>query len=132
VKQVADTRTVSLLVPADPEFLVFARLALGAVCRLTSLHSDEVLDLKLAVTEAAAGVLDEDDEPRDAPERIGFAFGLDAARLVLEVRGWLPSGLSVEERRLGKAIVEATVDGYENLGAAIRLEKRLPADERLE
>jgi hypothetical protein len=131
VKQVADTRTVSLLVPADPEFLVFARLALGAVCRLTSLGSDEVLDLKLAVTEAAAGVLDEDDEPRDATERIGFAFGLEAERLVLEVRGWLPSDISAEERRLGKAIVEATVDGYEDLGDAIRLEKRLPADERL-
>ncbi len=123
--QVADTRTVSLAVPPDPEFLVFARLALGAVCRLTSLRPDEVIDLKLAVTEAAAGVLDESDEPGAAPERIGFAFELEPDRLVLEVHGWLPSELSVEERLLGKAIVEATVDGCENLGELIRLEKRL-------
>ena len=129
MKLVADQRTVSLSVPPDPEFLVFARLALGAVCRLTSLRSDEVLDLKLAVTEAAAGVLDEDDEPRETPQRLGFAFRLESERLTVEVSGWLPSELTVEERQLGRSIVEATVDGYENIGQAIRLEKRLSADE---
>jgi anti-sigma regulatory factor (Ser/Thr protein kinase) len=128
--QVADSRTVSLAVPPDPEFLVFARLALGAVCRLTPLRPDEVVDLKLAVTEAAAGVLDESEEPSALPERIGFEFELEPDRLVLEVHGWLPSELTLDDRRLGKAIVEATVDGCENLGDAIRLEKRLVSDER--
>ena len=128
--QVADTRTVSLAVPPDPEFLVFARLALGAVCRLTSLRPDEVVDLKLAVTEAAAGVLDDSEEPRAVPDRIGFTFDLEPDCLVLEVAGWLPSDITVEERRLGRAIVEATVDGCENLGDVIRLEKRLAPDER--
>ncbi len=128
--QVADNRTVSLAIPPDPEFLVFARLALGAVCRLTALRPDEVVDLKLAVTEAAAGVLDEEEEPKAASERIAFAFHLEPDRLVLEVEGSLPSDLSLEERRLGKAIVEATVDVSEDLGHAIRLEKRLAADDR--
>jgi len=127
--QVADTRTVSLAVPPDPEFLVLARLALGAVCRLTSLRPDEVVDLKLAVTEAAAGVLDDSDEPRAIPDRIAFTFELEPDCLVLEVEGWLPSEISAEERRLGRAIVEATVDGCENLGDVIRLEKRLDSDE---
>lgn len=122
---VADTRTVSLALPPDPDFLVFARLALGAVCRLTPLRPDEVVDLKLAVTEAAAGVLDGDSAAREAPERIVFAFLLEPDRLWLEVAGSLPSDLTAEERLLGKAIVEATVDGCEDLGHAIRLEKRL-------
>ncbi len=128
--QVADTRTVALAVPPDPEFLVFARLALGAVCRLTSLRPDEVVDLKLAVTEAAAGVLDESDEPRAVPDRIGFSFELEPDCLVLEVEGWLPSALSVEDRRLGRAIVEATVDSCEIHGDVVRLEKRLDSDGR--
>jgi anti-sigma regulatory factor (Ser/Thr protein kinase) len=125
-----DTRTVSLLIPPDPASLVLARLALGAVCRLTPLRHDEVVDLKLAVTEAAAGVLDESDAPHPRPERIGFAFRLEPDRLVLDVRGSLPSELTDEERRLGRAIVEATVDGYEDLGGGYRLEKRLDVEER--
>jgi anti-sigma regulatory factor (Ser/Thr protein kinase) len=120
-----DSRTVSLAVPSDPEFLVFARLALGAVCRLTTLRSDEVIDLKLAVTEAAAGVLQEGEQPPMVSERIGFVFHLESDRLILEVRGSLPSEVPLEERRLGRAILEATVDGCEDRCGAVRLEKRL-------
>ncbi len=125
----AESRTVSLAVPSDPEFLVFARLALGAVCRLTTLRSDEVIDLKLAVTEAAAGVLDEGELPPTASDRIGFVFHLEPDRLILEIRGSLPSEVPPEERRLGRAILEATVDGCEDLGDAVRLEKRIGAEE---
>ncbi len=121
----ADSRTVSLAVPSDPDFLLLARLALGAVCRLTTLRSDEVIDLKLAVTEAAAGVLDEGERPPTFPDRIGFVFRLEPDRLVLEIRGSLPSEVPLEERRLGRAILEATVDGSEDLGGAVRLEKLL-------
>ena len=126
-----ESRTVSLAVPPDPDFLVFARLALGAICRLTSLRPDEVVDLKLAVTEAAAGVLHDGDEPPPVPERLGFTFRLEPDRLVLEVHGSLPPEVSLEERRLGRAILEATVDGCENLRGGVRLEKRLPADNEL-
>jgi anti-sigma regulatory factor (Ser/Thr protein kinase) len=125
----ADSRRVSLGVPADPEFLVFARLALGAICRLTTLRPDEVIDLKLAVTEAAAGVLDEGEHPPVVSDRIGFVFHLEPDRLVLEIRGSLPSEVPLEERRLGRAILEATVDGCEDLGDAVRLEKRLASFE---
>jgi anti-sigma regulatory factor (Ser/Thr protein kinase) len=124
-------RTVSLAVPADPDFLVFARLALGALCRLTSLRPDEVVDLKLAITEAAAGVLHDGEDPVPESERLGFSFHLEPERLVLEVQGSLPPEVPLEERRLGRAILEATVDGCENLGGGVRLEKRLPADDEL-
>ena len=124
-------RTVSLAVPADPDFLVFARLALGALCRLTSLRPDEVVDLKLAITEAAAGVLHDGEDPVPESERLGFSFHLEHERLVLEVQGSLPPEVPLEERRLGRAILEATVDGCENLGGGVRLEKRLPVHDEL-
>jgi len=126
-----ESRTISLAVPPDPDFLVFARLALGAMCRLTPLRPDEVVDLKLAITEAAAGVLHDGDEPPPAPERLAFIFRLEPDRLVLEVEGSLPPEVPLEERRLGRAILEATVDGCEDLGNAVRLEKRLGAEHEL-
>ena len=45
-------RCEGITIPAKPGYLVLARLALSAVCRLTPLDSTEVADLKLAVTEA--------------------------------------------------------------------------------
>ena len=131
MEDLEESRAVSLAVPPHPDFLVFARLALGAVCRLTPLRLDEVVDLKLAVTEAAAGVLHDGDEPPPLPDRLGFVFRLEPDRLVLEIEGSLPPEVSLEERRLGRAILEATVDGFETLGDAVRLEKRLVAGDEL-
>ena len=42
--QVTEGRDVSLTIPARPDHLVLARLALSAVCRLTPLSADEVAD----------------------------------------------------------------------------------------
>ena len=65
---------------------MLARLALAAVCRLTPLSPEEVADLKLAVTEAAADFVDE--EAADTEEaRVDFAFRLEEDRLVLELEG---------------------------------------------
>jgi anti-sigma regulatory factor (Ser/Thr protein kinase) len=126
----SESPTVSVAVPPDPDFLIFARLALGGVCRLTSLRPDEVVDLKLAVTEAAAGVLHDGEEAPPAPERLEFTYRLEPGRLVLEVHGSLLPDTSLEERRLGRVILEATVDGCEVLGEGVRLEKRLaPSDD---
>src|ERR687884_182583 len=52
-------RDVALAIPAKPDYLVLARLALSAVCRLTPLSPEEVADLKLAITEAANDYVDE-------------------------------------------------------------------------
>ena len=54
-----ESRDVSLTIPARPDYLVLARLALSAVCRLTPLSPEEVADLKLAITEAANDFVDE-------------------------------------------------------------------------
>ena len=125
----ADRRTVSLTVPARPEFLVLARLALSAVCRLTALAADEVVDLKLAITEAASGVLGEGG-PAAGDDRIAFAFCLEDHRLVLEVRGAVQPVVSVEDQQLGRALVEATVDEFGGTDGGVRLVKYLEARER--
>jgi hypothetical protein len=118
-----DSRDVSLAVPAKPGYLVLARLALAAVCRLTALQPTEIADLKLAVTEAAGEFVAEDEEdvgpgdstdatPGDGDERVDFAFRLEDDRLVLELSGTAPVVPAVEQE-LSHAIIEATVDRVE-------------------
>src|SRR5436305_14600678 len=110
-----DTHTVSLTLPAKPEYLVLARLALSAVCRLTPIEAEQVADLKLAVTEAATYIMGgerrsetREDEPEPPPSECRFTIESD--RIVLEISGVEQPTLSEEERELGRAIIEATVD----------------------
>jgi serine/threonine-protein kinase RsbW len=105
---VSDSRDVALTIPARPDYLVLARLALSAVCRLTPLSPEEVADLKLAITEAANDYVDE--ATTDEEEgRLDFSFQLLDDRLLLELTG--PAGeVSAVEQELGRAIIDATVD----------------------
>src|SRR5215210_9284585 len=93
-------RDVALTIPARPDYLVLARLALAAVCRLTPLSPEEVADLKLAITEAANDYVEE--TPPDADEgRLDFRFRLLDDRLVLELQGPDAGAVSVVEQELG-------------------------------
>jgi hypothetical protein len=117
-----ESQTVSLTIPAKAEYLVLARLALSAVCRLTPLGADDVADLKLAISEAATTSLGED------PERqLRFDFELGEEKLVLELGGQVAGGARApeDEQELSRAIVEATVDECEFGEDAIRLVKYL-------
>jgi serine/threonine-protein kinase RsbW len=108
VPQATESRDVSLTIPARPDYLVLARLALSAVCRLTPLSPDEVADLKLAITEAANDYVD-DARPLDDESRLNFAFRLHDDRLLMELDG-PPSPVPAVEQELSRAIIEATVD----------------------
>jgi serine/threonine-protein kinase RsbW len=103
-----DSRDVALTIPARPDYLVLARLALSAVCRLTPLSAEEVADLKLAITEAANDFVD-DSRPDDDEGRLNFAFKLLDDRLLLELDGPVAEVSDVEQE-LGRAIIDATVD----------------------
>jgi serine/threonine-protein kinase RsbW len=103
-----ESRDVALTIPARPDYLVLARLALSAVCRLTPLSAEEVADLKLAITEAANEFVD-DARPDEDEGRVNFSFRLLDDRLVLELDG-PPSDLVDVEQELGRAIIDATVD----------------------
>ena len=118
-----DSRDVSLTIPARPDYLVLARLALSAVCRLTPLTPEEVADLKLAITEAANDYVD-DSRPDEDEGRVDFSFQLLDDRLVLELEG--PQGeVSGVEQELGRAIIDATVDECDFGGTRTRLVKYL-------
>jgi serine/threonine-protein kinase RsbW len=118
-------RNVRLTVPAKPEYIVLTRLALSAVCRLTSLQPEDVADLKLAVTEAATALVGE-----DSREHLTCDFELEQDRLVLEISGPQPATVSAEEEELGQAIIRATVDECEFEDGKVRLVKHLSQDEQ--
>jgi serine/threonine-protein kinase RsbW len=106
--QAAESRDVSLTIPARPDYLVLARLALSAVCRLTPLSPEEIADLKLAITEAANDFVDES-RPIDDESRVSFSFRLLDDRLSMELDG-PASPVPAVEQELSRAIIEATVD----------------------
>jgi hypothetical protein len=106
--QATDSRDVSLTIPARPDYLVLARLALSAVCRLTPLSPEEVADLKLAITEAANDFVDES-RALDDESRLNFSFRLGGERLVMDLDG-TAGPVTASEQELSRAIIEATVD----------------------
>ena len=121
--QATESRDVSLTIPARPDYLVLARLALSAVCRLTPLSPEEVADLKLAITEAANDFVD-DSRPLDDESRLAFSFRLTDDRLQIDLDG--PSGVvAASEQELSRAIIDATVDESDFASGQTRLVKYL-------
>ena len=122
-------RTVSLAVPAKPDYVVLARLALSAVCRLSPLAPEEVADLKLAITEAATYIMGGERRMNSRAEagesRLTFTFDLGDDSLGLGVSGEELPTVSDEERDLSLALIRATVDSYEYADGTMRLMKRL-------
>ena len=112
-----------MTIPARPDYLVLARLALSAVCRLTPLSPEEVADLKLAITEAANDFVDES-RPLDDESRLSFSFRLTDDRLQMDLDG--PSGpVAASEQELSRAIIDATVDESAFASGQTRLVKYL-------
>lgn len=115
---------VALSIPASPGYLVLARLALSAVCRLTALEAVEVADLKLAVTEAANEFVEGHADANGREDTIDFTFALTQDRLVLTLVG--PSiATAAAEEELGRAIIDATVDESHFSPGRTTLTKRL-------
>jgi serine/threonine-protein kinase RsbW len=119
------THSVRLTVPAKPEYIVLTRLALSAVCRLTPLQPEDVADLKLAVTEAATGLVRE-----DSSEQLSCDFSLGEDRLVLEIEGPDGESMTLEEQELGRAIIRATVDECDFGDGSVTLVKYLSEPEQ--
>ena len=125
----AADRTVELTIPAKPDYVVLARLALSAVCRLAPLELEAAADLKLAITEAASFLMGGDRRSAartdgDAPE-MTFRFDLLDDEIVVVVSGAEQPTISEEERELSRAIIGATADDCEYSDGTMRLTKRL-------
>ena len=125
----AADRTVWLTIPAKPDYVVLARLALSAVCRLAPLELEAAADLKLAITEAASFLMGGDRRAaaRDEGEvpEMSFRFDLGDDAIVVEVSGAEQPTISEEERELSRAIIGATADDCEYSDGTMRLTKRL-------
>jgi histidine kinase-like protein len=124
-------RTVSLAVPAKPDYVVLARLALSAVCRLSPLAPEEVADLKLAITEASNYLMGGErrqqsrGEDENGSGLLTFKFDLADDSIELCVSGEEMPTVSAEERELSIALIKATVDSYEYDDGLMRLTKQL-------
>jgi anti-sigma regulatory factor (Ser/Thr protein kinase) len=128
----AADRTVSLTIPAKPDYVVLARLALSAVCRLAPLELEAAADLKLAITEAASFLMGGDRraaarEDAEVPQ-MRFKFDLLDDQIVVEVSGAEQPTVSEEERELSRAIIGATADECTYADGTMRLTKRLGLD----
>ena len=125
----ATDRRVSLTIPAKPDYVVLARLALSAVCRLAPLELEGAADLKLAITEAASFLMggDRRSASRDDGEvpLMTFTFDLHDDEIVVEVSGAEQPTISEEERELSRAIIGATADDCAYADGTMRLTKRL-------
>jgi anti-sigma regulatory factor (Ser/Thr protein kinase) len=124
-----NSRTVSLTIPAKPDYVVLARLALSAVCRIAPLELEAAQDLKLAITEAATFLMGGDrrsaarDDDSDA--QMNFTFDLLDDEIVVRVTGEERTAFSEEERELSRAIIDATADEATLEGGTMTLRKRL-------
>jgi hypothetical protein len=128
-----DGQAVRLEVPARPGYVVLARLALSAVCRLTPLDPETVADLKLAVTEAAGTFVGRDEpatpsSPAPDERTVQFTFDLRERELLVEIDCEGGADLSEAEGELSRAIIAATVDAWHSQLGRIVLVKRLPAE----
>ena len=125
----AADRTVQLTIPAKPDYVVLARLALSAVCRLAPLELEAAADLKLAITESASFLMggDRRSVSRDDSEapQMTFSFDLRDDAIVVEVSGEPLPTVSEEERELSRAIIDATADDCSYEDGTMRLTKRL-------
>ena len=129
---IEESRSVTLRVPARPDFVVLARLALSAVARLTPLEPDDVADLKLAVTEAASGPVTAEAVGEDEEPMLVFGIELQDDALVMELERepppHAPGGAVADDRELSRAIVEATVDECHYRDGGVKLVKYFAPD----
>ena len=125
-------RTVQLTITAKPDYVVLARLALSAVCRLAPLELEAAADLKLAITEAASFLMGGDRraaarEDGEAPQ-MSFRFDLTDDAIVVKVSGAEQPTISEEEQELSRAIIGATADDCVYADGTMTLTKRLGLD----
>lgn len=114
-------RSVTLRIPAKPEYITLVRLALSGLARLRPLDEETLGDLKLAVTEACSNSVRHGyGNGRDGTVQVSYELHSD--RLVVEVAddgpGFDPNrpfgkGEGLSEGGLGIAIIKAIADEFE-------------------
>ena len=95
------SRTVTLTIPAKPEYIALSRLALTGLSRVRPLSDDTLADLKLALTEATSNSVRHAYSNGEGHVQISFELRED--RLIVEISDDGPGfeDRSSDERRFG-------------------------------
>ena len=136
-------QAIRLTIPAKPEYISLARLALTGLSRVRELDPETLADLKLAITEAASNSVRH--AYSDGSGTVELLYDLQPDRLVIEVsddgEGFdydydrEPAAVDLEdeltEGGLGIAIIKTIADEFElgrgrdGRGSRLRFVKRL-------
>ena len=137
-------QAIRLTIPAKPEYISLARLALTGLSRLRELDPETLADLKLAITEATSNSVRH--AYTDGSGTVEVLYDLRPDRLVIEVsddgEGFdydrtpgTPAAVDLEdeltEGGLGIAIIQTIADEFElgrgpgGRGSRLRFSKRL-------
>ena len=132
---------IRLIIPAKPEYVSLARLALTGLSRVRELDAETLADLKLAITEATSNSVRH--AYSDGAGTVEVLYDLRPDRLVIEVSDdgdgfdydTAPVALDLEdeltEGGLGIAIIRTIADEFElrrgpgGRGSRLRFSKRL-------
>jgi|SRR5690348_13051106 serine/threonine-protein kinase RsbW len=134
VHAMTDTRSISLRIPAKPEYITLCRLALSGLSQLRDIGADTMAELKLALTEAVSNSVRHAYGPTgDGHVAVTYELGPD--RLAIEVvddgEGFDPNeapsfeGDELSEGGLGIAIIRSIADELEIDSAPGRRGSRL-------
>jgi serine/threonine-protein kinase RsbW len=129
--------TVSLVIPAKAEYLVFCRLILVGLAQARSIEAETLADMKLAVTEACSNSIRHAYE--DDNGTVSVRFTLEDDSIAIEVEdvgnGFEPQAARPfspnTESGMGLAIIEALTDelrfsaGADGRGSVVRFRKRV-------
>ena len=131
--------SVTISVPARPEYLLLARLALTGVARSAQVNEEALADLRLAVTEAAANACRHAYPGKSGDVTVRFAVDADTMEILVEDSGpgfdsrsvgeWEPDALG--DDGMGLAIIRAVADEVEigsrpgGAGTRVRFTRRL-------
>jgi serine/threonine-protein kinase RsbW len=134
-------RSVRLRVPARPEYIALARLALSGLADIVSLPEETLADLKLALTEAVSNSVRHAYDDGAGAGFVSIAYELSGGALAVEVvddgKGFDPEqpppleGEELTEGGLGIAIIRTVADEFELdsrpgvRGSRLRFVKRL-------
>ena len=132
-------RTVRLRIPAKPDYIALARLALAGIAELREMPEETLADLKLALTEAVSNSVRHAYDGREG--HVEITYELSGAQLSVEVvddgAGFDPAaptpleGEELTEGGLGIAIIRTVADALEidsragERGSRLRFVKRL-------
>ena len=126
--------TVSLTIPAKPEFLALCRLVLAGLAQTKSIDAETLSDLELAVTEACTNAITHAYDEAGGTIVVRCLVGSDRVDVEIEDRGRGFDGApgrpeETSESGRGLAVIQAVSDsvevtrGPDGVGSRIRIRK---------